>query len=193
MEGITFYNPGTRICEKLAFDHPTNDIKNVNIIAYFLVDAPQESFFVLPTQIPVSTADGEERMVSVDFAKRFLISYRDYGVVRIDPKRKDTSQDDNVASTEKEAREKGNRLWREYLEAKAREHIANVDQAVAAGAVPMRAKGVYAQALKMLRMEDPADKVGSVVKSNENISEISVLQAQLAEMKQQIEKLNRKG
>ncbi len=193
MEGITFYNPGMRICERLAFDHPTNDVKNVNLIAYYLVDAPQESFFTLPTQIPVSTVDGEERMVSVDFAKRFQNSYRDYGVVRIDAKRKNVNPDDNIAANEKEAREKGDRLWRDFLEAKAREHIANVDQAVAAGVVPMRAKGVYAHALKVLRMQDPADKVGSVVQSNQNISEMSALQSQLAELKQQIEKLTKKG
>lgn len=187
---VRFYNPGSRIYEKLAFDHPTNDVKQVNLIAYYQIDAVEKDFFEVPTEMTIDAEQGE-MTVSVRFADRIQKDYKDYGVVRVNPKAKRVDDDDNVALNEKDAKIKGDRLYRDYLEAKAREHIANVDSAIAFGVVPTRAKGVYAQALKFVGMEDPADKVGSIVNSNRNVGEMHTLQAQLENMQKQIEALTK--
>lgn len=187
---VTFFNPGNRIYEKLAFDHPTNDIKQVNLIAYHQIDAAEHDFFEVPTEITVTTEQGEFA-VSVKFADRIQSAYKDYGVVRVNPKAKDIHEDDNVATTREEAKKKGDRLWREFLMAKAREHIANVEMARASNVAPSYAKGVYAHALKVLGMKDPADPVGSVVESNKHVVDMDTVQAQMAELQKQIAALTK--
>lgn len=183
---VRFYNPGSRIFEKMAFDHPSKDIKSVNLIAYYQIDAPEKDFFEVPTEVEVH-ADSGPVNVSVKFADRIQKDFKDYGVVRIDPKRdvekKPIADDENVALTNKEAKERGERLWKDYLLAMAREHISNVDMARAAGGVPMRAKGIYAQALKHCGIEDPADQVGTAVSKKQDSEEMSDLKAQIAELR----------
>jgi hypothetical protein len=185
---VKFYNPGSRLYEKMNFDHPTNDIKKVNLIAYYQIDAPEKSFFEVPTEVEVETESGPIN-VSVKFADRLQRDYKEYGLVRVDPGyKKPIGEDENIARNEKDAKERGDRLWRDYLVLKAREHIQNVDQCNASGVVPMRAKGVYAHALKTLGMEDPADKVGSAVNRTQDSDRVQALEAQIAELRNLITK-----
>lgn len=189
---VRFYNPGSKVFEKLAFDHPINDVRSMNLISYWQFEAPEKSFFEVPTEIEVNTVNGLQA-VSVKFAERVQRDYKDYGIVRIDPKVKEPNPADNVAPSDKEAREKGERLWREFLEAKAREHIANVDQAKAYGVPPKRAFGVYAHALKVLGLHDPADVVGTVVESSRNTAEVKDLEKKVEELTRLIEGLTAPG
>lgn len=182
---VKFYNPGSKIYEKMAFDHPTNDVKQVNIIAYFQISAEEKSFFDVPTEVEVIAESGPMN-VSVKFADRIQKDYKEYGLIRIEPTRdirkKPFQADENAAPDEKAAKEKGDRFWRLYLEAKAREHIYNVEQAYAMGSVPTRARGVFALALKTLGLEDPADKVGTAVGRTQDSDRVKALEEQLAEL-----------
>ncbi len=187
---VKFYNPGTKIDDTLRYDNPTSDPKYQNNIAYFQLHADAHSFFDVPTEQIVITDNGE-LVVPVRFADRVRMDYRDYGCIRINPRLKaeDINEDDNVAVNEKDAKEKGDRLWKDYLLAKAREHILNCDQARAAGGVPMRAKGVYAHALKSLGMQDPADAVGTAVERSQTDANTAELQRQIKELSDQVANL----
>lgn len=179
---IQFYNPGSKVSDKLAFDHPINDVRNMNLISYWQFDAPEHAFFEVPTEIELDTVNGPQS-VAVRFADRVQRDYKDYGMVRIDPKHKNPNPDDNVAHTEKDAKEKGDRMWRDFLEFKAREHISNVDQAKAYNVPPKRAFGIYKHALNVLGLVDPADQVGTIVESNKGLVENASLQRQIDELK----------
>jgi hypothetical protein len=189
MSTIRAYNPGSKIMQdRFSYDHPTNDPRNQNLIAYWTFDAPAESFFDIPTEQIVETVNGPQA-VPVRFADRIRKEYRDYGIVLIDPKAKNLNPDDNLARDDKEAKEKGDRFWRAYLETKAREHIDNVNQAKAFNVPPKRAHGIYSHALKVLSLTDPADPVGNMVESTRNTADFGALQAQLVAMQAQIERL----
>lgn len=183
---MKFYNPGTKIEDTLRFDHPTNDPKYQNNISYYKLVAEPQSFFEVPETIEIKTDTGSELTVPVRFAPQIKLDYKSYGLIQINPKL-DASKihpDDNLAANEKDAKEKGDRLWQEYIVEKAREYILQVEQVRAMGGVPMRAKGVYAHALKSLNMTDPADLVGNAVaKTAEDV--------RFATMQKQIEDLTR--
>ena len=103
---VRFYNPGFRITERLIFDHPTNDPKQMNLVSGYNVDAREKEFFDVPTEVPVQTESGEH-FVSVKFADRIQRDYRNQGVVRINPKAKEIHEEDNVALNDKDAKDKG--------------------------------------------------------------------------------------
>lgn len=179
---IKFYNPGSKIFEKLAFDHPTNDIKQMNLISYFQIDAGEKSFFEVPTEVNVNTESGEQA-VSVRFAYRIQKDYKDLGVVRINPKAKDINEDDNVALDEKGAKEKGDRLWRECMQNLVREHVKACAETRNNGLTPSRAKGTVAHAFKILGIEDPANDVADVLNRAQDNDRVAKLERELAELK----------
>lgn len=185
---VKFYNPGSKIVEMIRFDHPTNDPKVQNTISYYPLSADEKSYFEVPTEVEVTSDNGPVSVV-VRFAERLQKDYREYGLVRINPKAKNIADDDNVALDEKAAKEKGDRLWREYLETKAREHIFNVEQAGAMGAVPQRARGVYKHALDVLGIADPADKVGTAINKTQDTVEMSEMKKRLAEMEKLVQSM----
>jgi hypothetical protein len=127
--------------------------------------------------------------VAVRFVERVKREYKNYGVTIVDPKTSNANPDDNVARDEKEAKQKGERFWREFLEFKAREHIENVNQAKAYNTPPKRAHGIYKHALNVLGLEDPADPVGKVIETTRNTADVATLQAALAAMQEQINRL----
>ena len=180
---VEFYNPGHRINEMMRFDHPTNDDKQMNNVSYFVVDAPEHGYFEIPSEVEVQTEQGPVQ-ISVKFADRIQRDFREYGVVRIvDPKKVTINEDDNTAADKKSAKEKGERLWSDYLVAKAREHIQNVETTFAIGGIPQRARGDFAHALKMLNMEDPADKVGVALSRAGDTETVKDLKAQIEELR----------
>lgn len=185
---VRFYNPGNRIYEQLRFDHPINiqDQRNINAVSYFQLEAPEKSFFEVPDVLEITPDSGEPIQVSVDFASRVQRDFIDYGIVRIDLKRdtkkKPIREEENIATNDKDAKTKGDLRWREFLEAKAREHIQNVEQAHSIGGVPSRARGIYAHALKTLGIEDPADRVGNAIRRTDDNEKIANLERQVAEL-----------
>lgn len=180
---VKFYNPGSRIYEKLAFDHPTNDVKQMNLISYFQIDAPARSFFEVPTEVEVETEAGPQN-VSVRFADRIQADYKALGVVRINPKAKEpVSDDDNVALDAKEAREKGERLWKDAMIQLVREHKQLCDEARNHGMTPQRARGTVKHALEELGIEDPANDVADVLKRSRDDDKIQKLEDEIAELR----------
>lgn len=186
---VKFYNPGTRIYEKLAFDHPTNDVKHMNLVAYYQIDAPAKAFFDVPTEVEVQTDNGPQS-VSVRFADRIQADYRTLGVIRVNPRAKQpVHEDDNVVLDAKDAKEKGDRLWKDAMIQLVREHKQRCDEARNANLTPQRAKGTVKHALEELGIEDPANDVEDVLKRKQNTSENDALKAQLAALQQQVNKL----
>lgn len=181
-----FYNPGNAINEMLRFDHPTNEPKDLNNVAYYRLEVAPRSFFEVPTHTEVETANGPQE-VAVGFWKRIKEDYRSYGVVLVDPKARDAAGDDNVAASDKEAREKGDALFKEHLIALAREHVARCEEARAYGGVPRRAIGNTAHALKVLGITDPADQVGTAVESTKKTAEISALEEKINRLEKLLE------
>jgi hypothetical protein len=191
MSTVRAYNPGSAIDEKLAFDHPTNDPRVQNLISYWGFRAPAESFFDIPTEQIVDTINGPQT-VAVRFVERVKREYKDYGVTIVDPKVKDPHPDDNVARDDKEAKQKGDRFWHEFLEFKAREHIENVDRAKAYNVPAKRAHGIYKHALNVLGLQDPADPVGNVIATSHNTADMVAMQNVVAQLQEQINRLTAK-
>lgn len=179
---VKFYNPGSKIFEKLAFDHPTNDVKQMNLVSYFQIDAAEKSFFDVPTEVAVNAESGEQ-FVAVRFAERIQKDYKDLGVVRINPKAKEINEDDNVALNEKDAKEKAERLWKECMQQLIREHVKAVNETKHAGLTPSRAKGTVAHAFKTLGIEDPANDVADVLNRAQDNNKVTELQRELAELR----------
>lgn len=181
-----FYNPGNAINEMLRFDHPTNDPKDLNNVAYYRLEVGPRSFFEVPTHTEVETVNGIQE-VAVGFWKRIKEDYRSYGVILIEPKAKDVQDEDNVAASDKEAKERGDARFKEHLVSLAREHVARCEEARAYGGVPRRAIGNTAHALKVLNIADPADQVGTAVESSKKTAEISTLEEKIARLERLLE------
>lgn len=194
---VKFYNPGARLFERLRFDHPTNDPVNQNNVSYFQIDVPEASFFEVPTEVTVETIGGGEQAVAVRFAQRIQADFRDIGVVLIDHKRdlkkKPIGEDENVALNEKDAKEKGDRLWKDAMLRLVREHEKICYEARANGFKPQRGRGSVAHALKTLGIEDPANDVADVLQRKQDVSELESVKAQLAEMQKMMLNLAAKG
>lgn len=188
MSTIRAYNPGSKVEHTFQFDHPTNDPRVQNLVSYWKFEALQESFFDIPTEQVVDTLNGPVS-VAVRFAERVKREFKDYGIVIVDPRVKEPHPEDNVAANDKDAREKGTRMWRDYLESKAREHIENVERAKAFNVPAKRAHGVYSHALRILGLQDPADPVGNIIQTTQNVADVGALQATLVQMQAQIDRL----
>lgn len=178
---VKFYNPGSKIFELMKFDHPTNDIKQMNLVSYFQVDANEKSFFEVPTEVTVQAESGEQT-VAVKFADRIQKEYRDLAVVRINHKATDIHEDENVAVNDKDAKEKGERLWKECMQNLIREHVKAVTETRNNGLTPSRARGTVAHAFKTLGIEDPANDVADVLSRKQDTSEIDTLKKQVADL-----------
>ena len=189
---IRFYNPGSRIYEKMAFDHPTNDIKSMNLVSYYTIDVGAKELFDVPTEVPVDAESGEQ-YVSVKFADRIQKDFKPLAVIRINPKAKDINEDDNVAANESDAKKKGEILWREAMLQLVRDHKRSCDEARHAGLTPARARGTIAHALKTLGIEDPANDVADVLSRRQDQSEVSLLKSELADMQKMLLNLASKG
>jgi len=180
---IRFYNPGPRIAEPMRFDHPTNDPKEMNLVSFWHIEAPEKAFFDVPTEVTVETPDGEHT-VPVKFADRVQELYRRYGIVRINPKpRNPIEEEDNVALTEKDAKEKGERLWRDCMIDLVRAHTLQCAEIRSHNNIPMRARGTTAYAFKTLGIEDPANDVVDVLSRKQDVSEVADLKRQVEELK----------
>jgi hypothetical protein len=194
---VRFYNPGSRIHEMLTFDHPTNDVKEQNLISYFALDAEPGSFFEVPSEVEVQLEDGETRAVPVNFGKRITADFAKLGVVLIDPKRNTKKHpigsEENVATNDKDAKIRAQELWEEAMYRLVREHEENCIKLRDNGHKPKRAFGNVAHALKTLGIEDPANDVEDVVRRKQDVSEVAQLKAQLAEMQTMILNLATKG
>jgi membrane protease subunit (stomatin/prohibitin family) len=88
-----------------------------------------------------------------------------------------------VALNEKDAREKGERLWRDCMIDLVRAHTQQCAEIRSHNNIPMRARGTTAHAFKTLGIEDPANDVADVLSRKQDVSEVADLKRQLEELK----------
>lgn len=176
-----FYNPGSLINEKIQYTHPTKDPKEGSTLSYHLFLVGEKDFVDVPDTLTLDTAEGEVT-VAVNFAKRIKKDYQSRGMILIDSRMKNILEDDNAATDDKEAKRKGDSMWREYLGSIAREHFAAVDRTRAFGGVPQPATGLTKHALNALKMQDPADHVGTIIAAQEGQVANSETQKQIADL-----------
>lgn len=181
-----FYNPGAKFKEMLRFDNPTNEIKSQNLVSYWPIEADEESFFEIPTELTFRVQGGEEVSVPVQFWKQIKQAYAAHGVVLVDEDVKSPAPEDNVAPTDEAAIKKAKVLYRASLIELVREHQENCAKVRAAGMIPRPATNVVARALKILGIEDPANDLNTVLQRRQDNDELAALKAQLARVEKMI-------
>lgn len=185
---MRFYNPGSEIRQMLPYTNTTKDPRDGSTVSHHLMNAPERDFFELPDVITLLTIDGEAT-IPVGFSRIVKAQFAPRGVVMINPRAKNILEDDNLALNDKDAQVKGDRMWKEYLRAKASEWYAIVAEIKAGGGVPRAATGLFAFALKQLHMEDPADVVDTIIRAKEGQASNADVQSQLAELQKQLARL----
>jgi hypothetical protein len=186
---MRFYNPSNRIQEKLAYNN-RNDIKEMNNISYYSLDAPEKDFFDVPTMITIHDQLGQEFDISTPFPAEVKRLYAHRGVVMINPKHKgEIGETENVARTDEEAKEKAIEMYQQHLHDTVREWYGIVDRARANNARPNPATGQFKHALKVLNLQDPADEVTNVLSANAGKGDDAATQARLAEQDKLINEL----
>ncbi len=185
---MRFYNPGSTIQQMLPYTNTTKDPRDGSTISNYLLNAPERDFFELPDVITLLTIDGEAT-IPVGFSRIVKATFSQRGVVMINPRAKEIFEDDNLAANDKDAQVKGDRIWKEYLRAKASEWYAIVAEIKAGGGVPRAATGLFAFALKQLHMEDPADVVDTIIRAKEGQTSNAAQQAQIDELKATVNRM----
>jgi hypothetical protein len=178
---MRFYNPGSEIRQMLPYTNTTKDPRDGSTVSHHLLNAPEQGFFELPDVITLLTIDGEAS-VPVGFSRIVKAQFASRGVIMINPRAKDIFEDDNLATNDKDAEHKGNRIWKDYLQGKCSEWYGVVAEIKAGGGVPRKATGLFAFALKQLHMEDPADVVDTIIRAKEGQQSNAELQRQLTEL-----------
>jgi len=183
-----FYNPGTPIKELLAYTNTTVDPREANNISQWQLKVGEKEFFEVPEVVTISTPEGDVT-IPVHFAKVLKQQKAEQGIILIEPNAKNILEGDNLAADDKAARTKGDAMYHDYLRARCTEWFRIVAETKAAGAIPRKAEGLFAHALKKMHMEDPADTVDIILRAKEGQVTNSEVQAQLAAQQAQINQL----
>lgn len=193
---LRFYNPGPRFQDTLRYDLPYKmeiaGKPQQTVQGMLPITAESQSFFDIPQAVMlVNEESGNEDTATLPgIYTRIMSQLRERGVVLVEAKRHRSRQSDpNVASTEAEAKKLGAELYDQFMREKAQEWFRIVSEAKSMHAVPNRASGVYAQALKHLHLADPADSIDVIEherkaagSQKETNAEVSELKAQLARL-----------
>jgi len=185
MANYRFYNGGDAINARIPFDNPNNDIKKDNIVSYFHLQAPAESFF----EVPDAITSGRNRSFS-NFDLTIMSKWARFGVVRIDPTIDPTMSSTPVAANDREAKILGDRIHEEYLMQLVQDYVNRVEEAKSQGMTILPAQNYLKHALKKLGIADPALTVRNAVEKSKSGSEedklkISLLEQQIAQMQAQ--------
>lgn len=154
---VRFYNAGNKIEEHMKFSQPEGG--DIHFIAYWLLVAPKESWFEVPTEIDVRGLG-----IAVSFAKDIQQRFGARGVVRLDPAWDEAKAEGSepekfpLAANEEAAIEKAGILWKRYLKRVATEHLNDCDNIKTAGGTPRAAGGFTKFALETLGIQDPYDR-----------------------------------
>jgi hypothetical protein len=161
-----FYNAGDRIDEHMRFSISASsagfnsDDNSLQSCGFWRLDAPKESFFKVPAEI----SSGQEVM-RVNFADDIKRRFGTRGVVLIDKKWNPENEDPDtelsqypMAPTREAAIERGNALWQIYIRKIVEGHLADCQNAMAAGGAPRAASGFTKRAFKLLGVADPGEQ-----------------------------------
>jgi hypothetical protein len=174
-----FFNPGFAWNDTLKYDNPVGDIREMNNISYYRIDAPARGFFNVKDTMTMTLPTGEEYDVPLRFKELVRSTYAERGVVLVTPNR-ECGEDENIAPTDEEAKKKGNAIWKEYMKAKANEWNQIVYEVKAAGQLPRAATGLFKRVLEELAMPDPADIATGFAQAKEGQQSNLDLQQQIA-------------
>ncbi len=183
-----FYNPGTKIENRVQYTHPTKDPKDGNTLSYYIFAVGAKDFVDVPDTLTLDTLEGEIS-VAVNFAKRIKKEYQSQGVILVDSRLKNILDDDNAATDDKGAKVKGDKMWREHLKSIAQGHYTSVAETKSFGGVPRAAVGLTKYALDFLNMEDPADQVDTITRAKEGQTTNVETQKQIADLTAQVNQL----
>lgn len=185
---MRFYNPGSTIQQMIPYTNTTKDPREGSTISNHLFTAPEKDFVDVPDVITLMTPEGEAT-IPVGFGRHIKRVFAERGLIQVNPNAKGVVEDDNVALNDKDARIKGDRMWKEFLKAKVAEWYTIVQDIKTQGGVPRAATGLYMFALKQLHMEDPADTVDTILRVKEEKVSNDETQRQIEELKAQIQQL----
>jgi hypothetical protein len=185
---MRFYNPGTKIDEKIQYTHPTKDPKEGSTLSYFPFLVQEKDFVDVPDTLMLDTPEGEVT-VAVNFSKRIKQDYQNRGVILVDARLKNIIEDDNAAVDDKEARRKGDAMWRDYLKSICQDHYTRVQEIKSFGGVPRAAVGLTKYALNVMNMEDPGDQVDTITRAKEGQASNLETQQQIAQLLARINQL----
>lgn len=173
------YNAGDRINETLNFSLP--DGHDIHVVGKWHMDAPERSFFDVPTEMQVGFAT-----IRVEFVRDILLKFGDRGLILVDKNREPGTilETEPVASNEDEAKRKGEANWKGYLRKVAQIYLDEGAQIRAAGGMPRAPHGFTKRALKLLNIADPTEEV--FIKAGQQQTEVDALRQQLAELSAQL-------
>jgi hypothetical protein len=185
---MRFYNPGTQISQMIPYTNTTKNPRDGSTISNHLFIAPEKDFVEVPDVITLMTPEGEAT-IPVGFGRHLKRVFAERGLVHVNPKAVNILDDDNTATNDKEARMKGDQMWKEYLKDKVTEWYSIVADIKAQGGAPRKATGLFAFALRSLHMEDPADTVDTILRVKEDKVSNDDTQRQIEELKAQVQQL----
>ncbi len=173
---MKLYNAGDRINEVLNFTLP--DGHDIHVLGKWHMDAPEQSFFEVPEEMQVGMAS-----VRVEFARDIVAKFGDRGVVLVDKNRDPQTipPAEPIASSEQQAKEKGEAAWKAYLRKVAQAYLDEAAAIRAAGGAARAPQGFTKRALKLLNIMDPTEEV--FVKAGQQQSEVDALKTELAELR----------
>lgn len=161
-----FYNAGNRIQENMRFSiSPTSagfnsDGNEVHSYGFWPLDAPKEGFF----RVPVEIKSGNETL-RVQFADDVQRRFGKMGVILVDPdwdaSKEDPEKDIQeypIAPSRDAAVLRGEKIWKLWLRKIVEEHIADCQNAMAAGGAPRAARGFTKRAFEILGIGDPGEQ-----------------------------------
>jgi hypothetical protein len=159
------YNGGDRLSERFPYSPKPAD-KDVNWIAYRDIDAPAHDFFFVPDEV----TGPQYGRVPVNFAMDLATKHGHRGIVLIDAAMATDAEDDTpFAKDEKDAKEKGERLWHNHLVRTVQNHIDYCAGVRSQGGAPRAASHFTRRAFKLLKLQDPGETIfeGITVRSTE--------------------------
>lgn len=183
-----FYNPGFAWKDTLKYDNPVGDPREVNLISYHVVEAPEDGFFEVKDTTTMKLPTGEEYDVPLRFRELIRHQYAERGVVLISPGR-ECNETENIAPNKEEAKRKGKAIWKEFTRSKCNEWFGIVEEVKAAGRLPAPAQGLFKRCLQECGIPDPADVASGLANAREGQRENKDLQAQIAALTAQVNQL----
>lgn len=186
---MEFYNPGFAFSERKQYDNPITD-QTTNNVSYYLVEAPTAGFFDVPEYVDIDLVTGETVQVQLKLKDLVRVTYAERGVVMVDPNpKRPITDEDNVAATKEAAVKKANAIWKSFLNAKANEWYAIVEETKANGRRPAAATGLFKKVLAELHLEDPADTIDGLTKAKTDQQENKDLQAMISALTERLARM----
>jgi hypothetical protein len=183
-----FFNPGFAWNDTLKYDNPVGDAREINLISYYRVEAPQKDFFEVKDTTMMRLPTGEEYDVPLRFKELIRQQYAERGVILVVAGRVCT-EEENIAGSDDEAKKKGNAMWRHFLREKANEWVRIVEETKATGQLPRPATGLFKRVLEEIGMQDPADTAMGFERAKEGQKANQDLQSMIQSLRDEVNQL----